>query len=147
LQDAKARFSEVVRRAKSDGPQIVTVRGRDEVVVVAAEEFRRLNGEPTGQALVNVLRKSPLRDRDLDHKSARSLVRVVIPGAVRRQLPLREGSTLGVKGEGKRLVLEPVLDGAIAEHQGLLIATGSLVGVPVDHRAVRSERARKLTRG
>ena len=35
LQDAKARFSELVRRVRSDGPQHVTVRGRDEVVVVA----------------------------------------------------------------------------------------------------------------
>jgi len=28
LQDAKARFSELVRRAKTDGPQLVTVHGR-----------------------------------------------------------------------------------------------------------------------
>jgi len=39
LQDAKARFSEVVRRARSEGPQRVTVHGRDEAVVVAAAEF------------------------------------------------------------------------------------------------------------
>lgn len=51
LQDAKARFSELVRRVRSDGPQHVAVRGRDEVVVVAAEEFRRLKGERTGAAL------------------------------------------------------------------------------------------------
>jgi len=42
LQDAKARFSEVVRRAQSEGPQRVTVRGRDAVVVISAEEFERL---------------------------------------------------------------------------------------------------------
>ena len=39
LQDAKARFSELVRRARSDGPQHVTVQGRDEVVVVARRNF------------------------------------------------------------------------------------------------------------
>ncbi len=39
LQDAKARFSELVRRVRSDGPQHVTVHGREEVVVVAAENF------------------------------------------------------------------------------------------------------------
>ena len=44
LQDAKARFSELVRRVRSEGPQHVTVHGRDEVVVIAAEEFRRLKG-------------------------------------------------------------------------------------------------------
>ena len=52
LQDAKARFSELVRRVRSEGPQHVTVHGRDEVVVVAAEEFRRLKGERTGAALI-----------------------------------------------------------------------------------------------
>ena len=39
LQDAKARFSELVRRVRSEGPQHVTVHGRDEVVVIAAEGF------------------------------------------------------------------------------------------------------------
>jgi prevent-host-death family protein len=41
LQDAKARFSELVRKVRSEGPQHVTVHGRDEVVVIAAEEFHR----------------------------------------------------------------------------------------------------------
>lgn len=59
LQDAKARFSELVRRVHSDGPQRVTVHGRDEVVVVAAEEFRRLQGDRTGQALIDALQASP----------------------------------------------------------------------------------------
>jgi prevent-host-death family protein len=34
LQDAKARFSELVRRVRSEGPQQVTVHGRDEVVII-----------------------------------------------------------------------------------------------------------------
>lgn len=42
LEDAKARFSEVVRNARSEGPQRVSVRGRDAVVIVSAEEFDRL---------------------------------------------------------------------------------------------------------
>jgi prevent-host-death family protein len=62
LQDAKARFSELVRRAKNVGPQLVTVHGREEVVIVSAEEFRRLRGGVTGQALVDALRASPLRE-------------------------------------------------------------------------------------
>ena len=49
LQDAKARFSELVRRVRSEGPQHVTVHGRDEVVVIAAEEFRRLKGDLPGK--------------------------------------------------------------------------------------------------
>jgi prevent-host-death family protein len=65
LQDAKARFSELVRRVRSDGPQHVTVHGRDEVVVIAAEDLRRLQGGHTGQALVDVLQASPCRDVEL----------------------------------------------------------------------------------
>lgn len=65
LQDAKARFSELVRRVRSDGPQHVTVHGRDEVVVIAIEDFRRLQGERTGKALVDTLQSSPHRDIEL----------------------------------------------------------------------------------
>jgi antitoxin Phd len=42
LEDAKVRFSELVRRARREGPQRVTVRGRDAVVVVAGEFERML---------------------------------------------------------------------------------------------------------
>src|SRR6202789_4656268 len=70
LQDAKARFSELVRRVRSEGPQHVTVHGRDEVVVIAAEEFRRLKGDPTGQVLIAAMQTSPHRDIDLEPKRA-----------------------------------------------------------------------------
>lgn len=66
LQDAKARFSELVRRVEAEGPQFVTVHGREAVVVVSAEEFRRLKGAPTGRALVEVMKSSPLRDVDIE---------------------------------------------------------------------------------
>jgi prevent-host-death family protein len=65
LQDAKARFSELVRRVRSEGPQHVTVHGRDEVVVISAEEFRRLKGDLTGEALIAAMRASPHRDLDI----------------------------------------------------------------------------------
>ncbi|MBB1650663.1 MULTISPECIES: type II toxin-antitoxin system Phd/YefM family antitoxin [Delftia] len=65
LQDAKARFSELVRRVHSEGPQHVTVHGRDEVVVITAQDFRRLQGARTGQALIDVMQASPWRDIDL----------------------------------------------------------------------------------
>jgi prevent-host-death family protein len=66
LQDAKARFSELVRRARSEGPQRVTVHGRDEVVVVSAEEYRRLKGDRTGEALVAAMQASPYREIALE---------------------------------------------------------------------------------
>ena len=65
LQDAKARFSELVRKVRSEGPQHVTVHGRDEVVVISAEEFRRLKGEKTGRALIQALQASPHREVEI----------------------------------------------------------------------------------
>ena len=62
LQDAKARFSELVRRVRSEGPQHVTMHGRDEVVVIATEEFQRLQGAATGQALIDALQAAPHTD-------------------------------------------------------------------------------------
>ena len=41
LQEAKAHFSELVNRALAEGPQTVTRRGREAVVIVAADSFRR----------------------------------------------------------------------------------------------------------
>jgi|SRR5882724_5061985 len=66
LQDAKARFSELVRKVRSEGPQHVTVHGRDEVVVIAAEEFRRLKGDATGQVLIDAIQASPYREIDIE---------------------------------------------------------------------------------
>jgi prevent-host-death family protein len=66
LQEAKARFSELVRRAKQEGPQHVTVHGREEVVVVGADDFRRLAGDRSGQALVDALRMAPHRSTSIE---------------------------------------------------------------------------------
>jgi prevent-host-death family protein len=57
LEDAKNRFSEVVRRAASEGPQLVTRHGREAAVVLGVEEYRRLTdpGE-----LVDFIANSPL---------------------------------------------------------------------------------------
>ena len=66
LQDAKARFSELVRRVRSEGPQHVTIHGQDEVVVIAAEDFNRLKGQRTGDRLVAALQASPFREIDID---------------------------------------------------------------------------------
>lgn len=77
LQDAKARFSELVRKVRSEGPQHVTVHGRDEVVVIAAEEFRRLKGSVTGQALVEAMQASPHRSIEIAPRRSAMPVRDV----------------------------------------------------------------------
>jgi antitoxin Phd len=45
IQEAGQRFSELVRQAEADGPQVVTRHGRAVVVVIAAEEYHRLHGD------------------------------------------------------------------------------------------------------
>ena len=77
LQDAKARFSELVRLAHSEGPQHVTLHGRDAVVVVDAEEFLRLKGERTGQLLIDAIQASPHRDIEIAPRRSAMPVRDV----------------------------------------------------------------------
>jgi prevent-host-death family protein len=57
LQAAKQHFSELVERARRDGPQVVTKHGKEAVVVVSAEEYRRLRG--SGPRLVELIRSAP----------------------------------------------------------------------------------------
>jgi prevent-host-death family protein len=77
LQDAKARFSELVRRVHSEGPQHVTVHGRDEVVVVSAQEFKRLKGSRTGQTLIDAFQSTPFPQIDISNQSFQAPVRNV----------------------------------------------------------------------
>jgi len=76
LEDAKARFSEVVRRAQSEGPQRITVRGKDAVVVISAAELEQLlpggNGLPFVEFMESLytagldLSREPDRGRDTE---------------------------------------------------------------------------------
>ncbi len=77
LQDAKAHFSEVVRRAAAQGPQHVTVNGREKAVIISTEEYLRLKGGATGQELVELLADSPLGDVAMEHSKTQGSVRDV----------------------------------------------------------------------
>ncbi len=57
LQAAKQHFSELVERARRDGPQLVTKHGKDAVVVVSAEDYQRLRGEEP--SLLEFIRSAP----------------------------------------------------------------------------------------
>jgi len=72
LRDAKAHFSEVVNRAVSQGPQVVTRRGEEVVIVFAKGEFDRLWKSRPG--LVRFFRESPLVGLDLDLERDRGLL-------------------------------------------------------------------------
>jgi prevent-host-death family protein len=65
LQDAKARFSEVVRRAQAEGPQRVTVRGQDAVVVISVADMDRL-APPATEAVPFVTFMESLQSDGLD---------------------------------------------------------------------------------
>lgn len=67
LQTAKARFSELFRRACAEGPQWVTRQGKEAVVVVRADEFDRLTARSKQPgSLVEFFAKSPLAKVSLD---------------------------------------------------------------------------------
>jgi len=61
LQEAKAKLSEVVKRAQTEGPQIVTVHGKVAVKIVADDSGDLTGDAATGASLVDILNKSPLR--------------------------------------------------------------------------------------
>jgi prevent-host-death family protein len=63
LQDAKARFSELVKRAVDDGPQTVTVRGERTAVLLSAAEYDRLMRPP--KTLLEVLTGGPPWDEQM----------------------------------------------------------------------------------
>jgi prevent-host-death family protein len=75
LQDAKARLSEVVRRAQQRGPQRVTLHGRDAVVVVRADEFDRMRRPVSGRDLVTTLAASPLAEVSFERVTVKAPVR------------------------------------------------------------------------
>ncbi len=58
LQEAKARFSELMRGAAATGPQTITVRGRRAAVLLSADDYDRL--KRLKPSLVEFLRASPL---------------------------------------------------------------------------------------
>ena len=69
LQDAKAKFSEVVDRAMREGPQVVTRRGRDAVVIIDAAEFERLTSRK--RDILAVLMSGPDDELDLPERQQR----------------------------------------------------------------------------
>ncbi len=68
LEDAKARFSEVVRHAREEGPQRVTVRGQDAVVIMSVEEFERLAPETPREPFVQFMEGLHLSDLELERE-------------------------------------------------------------------------------
>ena len=66
LQEAKARFSELVQKALDEGPRTVTRHGKETVVVLSVKDYAKLReGEPS---LKEVLMSGPEGDLDLERE-------------------------------------------------------------------------------
>jgi len=64
LQEAKNKFSNLVDKARRDGPQVVTKHGKESVVIIAVEDYQKLK-KPTSD-LISFLKESPLSGINLD---------------------------------------------------------------------------------
>lgn len=67
IQTAKAKFSEVFRRARTEGPQRITRQGKEGVVMISDEQYDRLmvkSQQP--KSIVQFFRQSPLVGVKLD---------------------------------------------------------------------------------
>jgi prevent-host-death family protein len=73
--EAKAKFSELVDRARGDGPQTITKNGRTAAVLVSAEEWERKTRRSGN--LAEFFAASPLRDSGLDTSRAKDGPRTV----------------------------------------------------------------------
>ncbi|MGA8149318.1 MAG: type II toxin-antitoxin system Phd/YefM family antitoxin [Gallionellaceae bacterium] len=63
LQEAKSKFSEVVKRAQSQGPQNITVHGEPVAVLISLRDYRNLTHPKP--SLVELLWTSPLAGSNL----------------------------------------------------------------------------------
>lgn len=75
LQEAKSKFSEVILRAGTEGPQWITKHGRRTAVVISSNDYDRLKRGNT--SLAEFFQRSPLRGVDLDLERAKDLPREV----------------------------------------------------------------------
>jgi len=73
LQEAKAKFSEVVKLANQEGPQEITMRGQPTAVLISLKDFEKF--KENKPSLVSFMRSSPLRGIDLELKRDQSPAR------------------------------------------------------------------------
>ncbi|MBU0698979.1 MAG: type II toxin-antitoxin system Phd/YefM family antitoxin [Pseudomonadota bacterium] len=75
LQEAKNRFSEVIEKALRSGPQVVTRRGVETVVIISVKDYQKLT-QPT-KNLVDFFKQSPLKGVKLDLERVKDFPREV----------------------------------------------------------------------
>ena len=75
LQEAKSRFSELVKQAVNEGTQDITVRGEPVAVILSRADYLRLTRPKPG--FLEFMQQSPFEDEDLHFDRDRSLTREV----------------------------------------------------------------------
>jgi len=76
LQEAKARFSEVFRLARTEGPQLITRQGKDGVIMLPVEQYERLvNRSRQPKSLMQFFRESPLVGLELEFERSQEMSR------------------------------------------------------------------------
>lgn len=73
LQDAKNKFGKVVKEARKSGPQVISIRGKDALVVLSMEDYQRL--APKEDNLADFLLSSPLRGSGIEIEREQNLDR------------------------------------------------------------------------
>lgn len=75
LQEAKNKFNEVVREAAESGPQTIMKHGKDSVVVISVDDYRKLEKPET--SLIDFFQNSPFSDVEIDTERDKSPARQV----------------------------------------------------------------------
>jgi antitoxin Phd len=75
LQEAKSKFSDVVKRARNEGPQDITVHGEPVAVLVSRADYDRLAHPKPG--FVEFMRRSPMMRVKLDISRPAGLTREI----------------------------------------------------------------------
>ena len=75
LQEAKNKFSEVVEKARHEGPQIVTKRNEESVVILSVEEYRKIIKPECN--LIEFMQNSPMAGIFLDIERDKSFSREI----------------------------------------------------------------------
>lgn len=73
LQDAKNRFSALVKAAEQEGPQMITVHGKEKVVLLSAKAYQRLMHREGN--LLDFFQNSPWAETDIDISRSRDVGR------------------------------------------------------------------------
>jgi prevent-host-death family protein len=73
LQEAKNKFSKLVKKAQSEGPQFVTKHGKESVVVLSIEEYQNISKPKSN--LFQFIQASPLTENSIIVERDKSIAR------------------------------------------------------------------------